>query len=174
MAESVLATVVEKFLEDFLNRMGEKLSKGGRLTQSEATLLLVAFTQRDISHSHARMDQLEANLHRRIDQVEENLNRRIDDLKADMNRRFEEQDKKIEDVKADMNKRFEEQDKKIEDVKGKVEELKADMNRRFEEQDKKIEDVKADTVYLKHSFDDLRDRVVSVVVEVFKKQSSGG
>ncbi|MEM0322299.1 MAG: hypothetical protein QW613_07915, partial [Thermoprotei archaeon] len=62
----------------------------------------------------------------------------------------------------------------IEDVKGKVEELKADMNRRFEEQDKKIEDVKADTVYLKHSFDDLRDRVVSVVVEALKKQSSGG
>ncbi|MEM3799405.1 MAG: hypothetical protein QXH56_04850 [Thermoprotei archaeon] len=48
------------------------------------------------------------------------------------------------------------------------------MNGRFEEQHKKIVDVKADAVYLTQSLDDLRDRVVSVVVEAFKKQSSGG
>jgi len=58
VSEPLISSIVGEFLEDYLAKMGERLAKGGRLTHSEASLLLVAMTQRDISSLYRRIGEL--------------------------------------------------------------------------------------------------------------------
>jgi len=149
VAESLIASVVEKFLGDYLGKMGEKLAKGGKLTASEVSLLLVAMTQRDISRIYSRIDEVKADMDRRIDA----LDKKIDDVKDDLTGQ-------ISELKSSVGSEIRELKSSVD---SQVSELKSSVSAQ-------IADVKADTTYLKRSLDELRDNVISVLVEKLKKE----
>jgi len=135
----VAAGVLEKLLGDYIAKIIDKATKGGRLTQAEVSMLMVAWTQRDIARLEKKTDE---------------TNRRVYEVKTDL-------EKKIDDVKTDLEKKIDSTDKKIDSTDKKIDDVKTDL-------EKKIDDVKADTTYLKQSLDQLRDNVLTVLVEKLK------
>ncbi len=106
MAEPLSASVVEKFLEDYLAKMGEKLAKGDKLTTSEINLLLVATTQRDNSRIYSRIDEVKLDIDKRIDVL----------------------DKKVDDVRVELLGRIDDLGKMIDDTNRRVDDVKADLS----------------------------------------------
>jgi chromosome segregation ATPase len=146
----VAAGVLEKLLGDYIAKIIDKATKGGRLTQAEVSMLMVAWTQRDIARLEKKTDET----NRRVYEVKTDLEKKIDDVKTDL-------EKKIDDVKTDLEKKIDSTDKKIDSTDKKIDDVKTDL-------EKKIDDVKADTTYLKQSLDQLRDNVLTVLVEKLK------
>ena len=143
MVESAVVASLERFLEDYLSRMAEKLAKGEKLTQAEAAILLAAINQREMTRLSQRIDQVRTDLEGKIDDT----NRRIDDLKTMIMARFE-----------DTNRRIDDTNKRVDETNRKIDELRADLT-------SKIQDIKEDTAYLKRSFDGLRDTIISILTE---------
>lgn len=98
--------MVEKFLEDYLAKMGEKLAKGDKLTTSEINLLLVATTQRDNSRIYSRIDEVKLDIDKRIDVL----------------------DKKVDDVRVELLGRIDDLGKMIDDTNRRVDDVKADLS----------------------------------------------
>jgi len=214
------AAVFEKILIDYVAKIADKFTKGERLTHSEATILFIALTQRDVSRLGRRIeevkqsvDQVKGDLERKMDtgfaEVQKRIddtNTRINEFKEDVNRRFNETNTKIDDTNKRIddfrlyvdkrfeitddnvdngfrelseridvtNKRIEETSKRIDNTDKKVEDLRVEVSeeaqRVKEDLSKKIDEVKSDTVYLKQSLDQLRDNVVTTLVEKLKKE----
>jgi chromosome segregation ATPase len=175
LVESAVVASLERFLEDYLSRMAEKLAKGEKLTQAEAAILLAAINQREMTRLSQRIDQVRTDLEGKIDDT----NRRIDDLKTmimarfeDTNRRIDDTNKRIEDTRTellskiddtnkrieDTNRRIDDTNKRVDETNRKIDELRADLT-------SKIQDIKEDTAYLKRSFDGLRDTIISILTE---------
>jgi hypothetical protein len=128
LVESALIASLERFLEDYLSRMAEKLAKGERLTHAEAAILLAAISQRETTHLTKRIDQVRGDLDGKI----QDTNKKIDDLKTIVMMRFEDTNRKIDDTNRrlddtrtgllskmdDTNKRIEDTNRKIEDITG--------------------------------------------------------
>jgi chromosome segregation ATPase len=98
LAEPILASVIEKFLEDYLAKMSEKLAKGEKLTQAEAALLMASVTQRDVSRLMKALDDTKADTNKRIDDVRTELLSKLEDT----NKRIDDTNKRIDDIKQDI------------------------------------------------------------------------
>jgi hypothetical protein len=157
LVESAVVASLERFLEDYLSRMAEKLAKGEKLTQAEAAILLAAINQREMTRLSQRIDQVRTDLEGKIDDT----NRRIDDLKTMIMARFEDTNRRIDDTNKrieDTNRRIDDTNKRVDETNRKIDELRADLT-------SKIQDIKEDTAYLKRSFDGLRDTIISILTE---------
>ncbi|MEM0120752.1 MAG: hypothetical protein QW688_04845 [Thermoprotei archaeon] len=93
MAEPILTSVLERFLEDYLTKMSEKLAKGEKLTQAEAALLMAGVAQRDVSRLIRAVDDAKADTNKRIDDT----NKRIDDVRTELLSKLDDTNKRKHD-----------------------------------------------------------------------------
>ncbi|MEM0271819.1 MAG: syntaxin domain-containing protein, partial [Thermoprotei archaeon] len=138
MAEPILTSVLERFLEDYLTKMSEKLAKGEKLTQAEAALLVAGVAQRDVSR-----------LIRAVDDAKADTNKRIDDVRTELLSKLDDTNKRIDDVRTellskldDTNKRIDDTNKRIDDVRTELLSKLDDTNKRIDDTNKRIDDVR--------------------------------
>jgi hypothetical protein len=136
LVESALIASLERFLEDYLSRMAEKLAKGERLTHAEAAILLAAISQRETTHLTKRIDQVRGDLDGKI----QDTNKKIDDLKTIVMMRFEDTNRKIDDT----NRRLDDTNKRLDDTRtgllSKIEDTRTELLSKIEDTNKRIED----------------------------------
>ncbi|MEM3655055.1 MAG: hypothetical protein QXP58_00865 [Thermoprotei archaeon] len=163
MAEPILTSVLERFLEDYLTKMSEKLAKGEKLTQAEAALLVAGVAQRDVSRLIRAVDDAKADTNKRIDDT----NKRIDDVRTellskldDTNKRIDDTNKRIDDVRTELLSKLDDTNKRIDDTNKRIDDLKQD-----------IKDVKQDVVYIRQRVDELVNSLLRVLMEKSGNQS---
>jgi chromosome segregation ATPase len=160
LVESAVVASLERFLEDYLSRMAEKLAKGEKLTQAEAAILLAAINQREMTRLSQRIDQVRTDLEGKMARFEDtnrridDTNKRIEDTRTELLSKIDDTNKRIEDT----NRRIDDTNKRVDETNRKIDELRADLT-------SKIQDIKEDTAYLKRSFDGLRDTIISILTE---------
>ncbi|PSO08582.1 hypothetical protein B9Q04_04855 [Candidatus Marsarchaeota G2 archaeon BE_D] len=122
MGLQVATEVLSKLLSEYVSSIVDKASKGGRLTSTDAVILIAALTQREFEDLSKKLDDTNTridHLERRVEQVRVEVLQRISDVRAellgkieDTNKRIDDTNKRVDEVKADLSSKITALDKK--------------------------------------------------------------